>query len=532
MQSRLNMEDGLLEEVDMDADAAFDTQLKGALENIEPTYTPEAWALMEAELDLEDNLAELEDTDLIDAMAYRHLNNLEVPYDENSWQPLAEKLDDEFSIRRRLLYRYKIVEVGLMLLFLFTMFNYLPVHKKVVNSIKNEIAKKDKPSNDSTNQLYADAAINQKDLNQNNSTNSSIDNRNAKTTNTNVDRQIAIINQSTEEILVESTTTIVQSTTSNYNPNPTVITEDYSTQQESTVTTFTKQSSDAALPPQENLIEVAVEEENEVSTKTARIADLSAIPTLKSRFLEEEVEDYPTCLLCKPNKTPLRIKAAMFLVGDYNYIMTPYDRDFDLRAYNHASKGYGVGFTLGFALGNWEVETGGVYASKNYSPKSVPELLGDFQNGYIENRLKEIQLDIIQVPLNIRYSFDKLSKWNIYAMAGTSLNVASSANYYFETTYASRPEPGGSAQTIIEEESTYNNKIFSNGWFEGGSFLENRYFTANLGLGAERQLNHRWSVFMQNSYQHTLPTGSLGLGPNRDRLNTLSIFAGARATLK
>ena len=75
---------------------------------------------------------------------------------------------------------------------------------------------------------------------------------------------------------------------------------------------------------------------------------------------------------------------------------------------------------------------------------------------------------------------------------------------------------------------TSSKKNFAGGILAGGSFIENRYFTANLGIGVERKFNPRWSLFSQPTYQHQLL--SQGLGPNNDRINTLSILTGARVT--
>jgi len=538
------------------------------LEGVEADYTPAAWGLMEAQLDLEDNLAELEDADVVDAVAYSHLNNLEVPYNDNTWQPLSDKLDEEDSFRKRILYRYKIIEIGVMLLFIFTLFHYLPAHKQVVEKIKDKVAK---AKTEAPAQLYADNPAISKAATENATSQSTTTTAKTNTANTAAKKNTnsakvvtktttqPSINNATKATVTTATTTsptvanttntniidaVTVDPTNTVSPAPTTIESlantatinNNNTQQESAITTFNQQTTTVVAPISEKKEELTtVENASTTTLDDERIADISAIPTLKARFLEEPAQDVIDCIQCRPLPLPLAIKAAMFMVGDYNYIMTPYDRDFDLKSYNHAARGYGMGFTIAFGLGNWEVETGAIYAAKNYKPKSIPEVLGDFQNGYIENRLKDIELAIIQVPLNVRYNFDKLPDWNFYAMAGTSLNVAVQATYYWDAEYSSRPQPGSSQspQEIINEESTYNNKKrFSNGWFEGGTFLENRYYTANLGLGMERQLTSKWSVFAQSSYHHTLTGTGLGLGPNKDRLNTISVSVGARATLK
>ena len=504
------------------AQDSFDEAIKGAIETTEVAYTPGAWAMMEAHLDLEDNLIDLEDADVIDAVSYSNLSNLQVEYDEESWNTLSKKLDKEFSFRRRVLYRYKVVEMALMALFIFTLFNTLPLQKELVQKLtdKNNIEEKvnTAESDNASEQLIAAKETTTQEIAVKESKKETVITKITKPTATKDNNiQYSIIENQSNIITTSITTSVENSAIEN-----------------KISTSNTKESIEAKIADVTPSLEL---KKVEGFLSNNKLSIMSVIPSLATRFLFTQDEKKPIieCILCKNTFTPLKIKTGMFMVGDYNYVMTPYDRDFALSSYNNGSIGYGLGFTLGFGIGRWEVETGGIYSSKRYQPESQ-EVLGDFHSGYIENQLDEITLDIIKIPLNVKYTFNDKANWNFYAMAGASLNVAASAKYNTIARYKSPASPpsnnfgGRSSEEIIESESKYNNKIFSDGWLEGGSFLENRYFTANIGLGMERQLTKKWSLFMQNTYQHTLLFD--GIGPNKDRINNLSIFAGARATLK
>jgi len=498
----------------------FDESIKNAIGSKEVAYTASAWAMMEAHLDLEENLVDIEDTDVIDAVSYSNLSNLQVEYDEESWNTLSKKLDKEFSFRRRVLYRYKVLEMALMALFIFTLFNTLPLQKELVQKLtdKNNIEKTTNSfeKEDSSEQLIAANEPTPKETAVNTSkeeTEVSKINKSTATKDNNI--QYSIIENQSNIVSTPITTSIENSTIENK--------LNASNSSESIEAKIANATPSLEFKKVEGFL------------SNNKLSIMSSLPSLATRFffIQDETKPILECILCKGAFTPLKIKTGMFMVGDYNYVMTPYDRDFNLSSYNNATLGYGLGFTLGFGFGRWEVETGGIYASKRYQPESE-EVLGDFRSGYIENKLDEITLDIIKIPLNIKYTFTNKPNWNFYAMAGASLNVAASAKYNTIATYKSPAPPPGfggrSSEEIIESESKYNNKIFSDGWFEGGSFLENRYFTANIGLGMERQLTKRWSLFMQKSYQHSILFD--GIGPNKDRINNVSIFAGARATLK
>ena len=216
----------------------------------------------------------------------------------------------------------------------------------------------------------------------------------------------------------------------------------------------------------------------------------------------------------------------MFAGSDYNYIETPYDEVFDVEQYGRFAEGYQAGVTIGFKNKNIEVVTGGIYSRKDYEPRIPTEYLRNLPGPPIAVKFDRIQLNMLEIPLNFRYTYLNKTRWKFYAQTGTSLHIALLADYdrsnisdLFLLAAPGEPTPK------LEE------KEFKDGLLEGGSFEENSYFTANLGLGTEYLLNPRWSIFMQPSVKAYMPSGfNNGLGPNLDRISSFSIVTGARVT--
>jgi len=114
------------------------------------------------------------------------------------------------------------------------------------------------------------------------------------------------------------------------------------------------------------------------------------------------------------------------------------------------------------------------------------------------------------------------------------MHVATQANYFIKSEFigGSNNRRPNFAETnrLINSSDTSSDKIYSQGWFDGGSIIENRYYTVNLGIGFEKRISARYSIFGQTTYSQYLDRK--GLGPNNDRFNTLRASTGVRALFK
>jgi hypothetical protein len=197
------------------------------------------------------------------------------------------------------------------------------------------------------------------------------------------------------------------------------------------------------------------------------------------------------------------------------------------------ASGYGGGITVSWKKDKWEFQTGGIYSFKRYIP-NTPVFLFETVNYYIREEFNGVQLDILQVPLNVAYHFKNEGKWRFYGNIGTSGHFITSSVYEIKTNrtpsfsnFAMLPTPAGLPD---DDKSIREEKEFPDGLIDGGSIHGNFYVTANLGLGIERFVSPRWSVFFQPNYQHHLLTD--GIGVNGEKLYNLSFYLGTKVSLK
>jgi hypothetical protein len=217
------------------------------------------------------------------------------------------------------------------------------------------------------------------------------------------------------------------------------------------------------------------------------------------------------------------IYVAMFGGPEYNRIMTPDIPEIRIEKFERYALGYSGGVAVSTELGRWEIGTGLIYSPKQYSPPSVTLLGGSVEAGFTGETFREVALNIINVPLTTRYNFYHHNRTRMYVTGGLSLQFASQTTYTISSpdTYPRVPEP---------RTSQFDNT--GKGFLEGGSFRENAYLTGNLGLGVERFVTERWSVFFQPTYQHNIGQFSKGFGPTRDRIGTMSTWIGVRVRMQ
>ena len=267
----------------------------------------------------------------------------------------------------------------------------------------------------------------------------------------------------------------------------------------------------------------------------------AAVPPLGKRRIAELMHDADPLAGVEAARAKRNniLRLGMFASGEYNHIVVPASDDKRLsESFERAAWGYGSGLSLGVDFGRVELETGLVYAARRY-PVGLVYLQGSVAGGFEGDELRTTELNIVNLPVHVRYDFVQRGKWRGYVLGGGAVQVAFQTNYFTTDAppqYNFKPAMpvvsdggGGGAEKAID-------RIRQNGvgWFEGGSFEDNAYLTANLGFGIERFISGRWSLFAQPVYQHSFHyfKNIDGLGPNKDRINSLSISLGTRVRLK
>ena len=113
-------------------DTDFDKNLAQKLANIEVPYVAANWS------DMSDRLDGLEHSETaFDALIRQRLDDVQPTMPDNHWALMEDKIEEAFSWRRKIV-RYKVVEVALVLLTLFTVGNALDLPFDSVRSTENE----------------------------------------------------------------------------------------------------------------------------------------------------------------------------------------------------------------------------------------------------------------------------------------------------------------------------------------------------------------------------------------------------------
>ncbi len=248
----------------------------------------------------------------------------------------------------------------------------------------------------------------------------------------------------------------------------------------------------------------------------------ATLPTFKPAQLSIDHSPWALNQAFKTVRKNGAVYVAMFGGPEYNRITTPDIEEKRIEKFSRYALGYSGGISVSTELGRWEIGTGLIYSPKEYSPPDVTVYGGSVETGITGEKFREVSLNIINIPLSTRYNFYHHNRTRIYATGGLSLQFASQATYTISSpdTYPSVPEP---------RTSQFDNT--NKGFLEGGSFRKNAFVTGNLGLGVERFVTERWSVFFQPTYQHNIGQFSAGFGPTRDRIGTMSTWIGVRVRM-
>ena len=187
----------------------------------------------------------------------------------------------------------------------------------------------------------------------------------------------------------------------------------------------------------------------------------------------------------------------------------------DVNAFADTGFGYGSGFTLGFKYNRWEIETGLLYAAKQYDPNIVDLPHANEKRTHFQT----VHLQTINIPAIFRYNYAVLGKgkWHLYAQGGPVLNLILRAEYDLaEVSAISRSKVNDITTSRISQID------FNNGILAGDGLKANRYLSINMGAGAERYISPNWSIFVQPDF-HFHFSGNR-IGPTEDRINTCLLY--------
>jgi len=506
-------------------DKNFDKTVKDKLERLDSGLPADAWSQFSEKLDADEAPGQPEsELQSLDEVVYEKLYPYQKPYNPAHWSQFTHRLDEEFSLWHRL-YRYKVAEVSLMLLLIFTVAQFIPSNVVLKSDYKKASPKENTPVQPLP-ALQKEESLPQANL----APKETVTPDAAPTT-------LEKVIQAASATEIEGDGTAQNASTAHLN-------------QEHKDTAQRSKAVIPAIPPLErktlaqaptNLKAQQNKRANDtgiglqMDNSEADVSLLSAIPVFSPQALDGATYE-PLSLVTKLNRKPRRLRVGMFASANVDYIMTPYDHVIDFEPYSRFAMGYGGGFSVGWQSGRWEFSTGVIYAVKRYRP--IPHVIVyDDGKAFFAESLFSVELNTLQMPVHVKYDFVSGDKWHIYGIAGGSAHVAVQANYDVRRAEISsplaRPDDIRSLKSRAANPQSDDllQKEFTDGWFSGGEFKENSFFSIDMGVGLEYYFSHRWSIYLQPTYFQNLNLFRNGIGPNEDRINSTNILIGAKVGL-
>jgi len=483
-------------DVEAAADAQFDTAITAKLAN--PIGAAALnWDSIEQALDIE-AAADAQ----FDEEIYARLQNLQASPPANYWQRLVNKLNANLALREKL-YRYKLMEATLMILLLLNFYQYLP-HNTTFFPTSGQ---QEQPLRQATKQptLPVESVIEKSEV-------PTVLPKTVLTNDIDIPKKPLIAKQATA---------------SNNTQNIQIASLEVADNLESTISrNYALTNPIATLPTvvdKRSSLSISVSEMNQHLTLHTETGNsiIHTVPSLRPNFVESQ---YITALNFnkKYAKIPARLRLGLVanLASTNAYVSG--GELLDISAFTDKGFGYGIGGSLGFKYGKWEIETGLMYAAKQYDPNIVDTPKPNAKRTHFQT----VYLQTMHVPVNLRFNYAVLGKgkWHFYGQLGAALNVILRAEYDLA-------EVSSISRSKVNEVTTSRINLidFNNGFLAGDGFKDNRFLSINMGAGVERYITPRWSIFVQPDF-HFHFSGNR-IGTTEDKINTLSISFGARKSL-
>jgi hypothetical protein len=281
------------------------------------------------------------------------------------------------------------------------------------------------------------------------------------------------------------------------------------------------------LRPKKGLLEVEpIQSSSPIVLKMSPVSlesfpEISQIPTLASRHIPISTRKIYINNILDFGKWHLTLLTGL----DGDNVFTPAYPRFKVPETIRNSSGFHLGFLLSEGAKRLETGFGFIYAHKEYNAPSVTFIQGSLRDGYTTEQLQKIQLNLLQIPVFTRYNIVHKENWRLYASLGATAQVTLSANYFIV-------HPGFFPSSVALTGKT--NSVYQNleeGLMQGGTLIDNVYLSMDIGVGAEKMISPRTSLFAQSSYQSFVGHVSKGIGPYNDRISTVSFQSGVRINL-
>lgn len=240
-----------------------------------------------------------------------------------------------------------------------------------------------------------------------------------------------------------------------------------------------------------------IKQENELKTmlspqqrnaKTSLTDSLNDKTALAADSLHQENEADKTDTASKSNKPFNRIAVKLALSPDFSTV--------GYSGYEKPGSNYGL-LAEYHVTEKWSIVTGAIWSKKLYSGENLS------YNGQQPDKT-DGDCRILDIPLNISYTFNTGKTIQFYISAGISSYIMNEENYNFHYD-GSYGDPYTYSTTVKGK----NNELFS---------------VLNFSLGVQKQISSRWAIQLEPFVKHSLT----GIGEGNLSLNSIGGFINLR----
>lgn len=455
----------------------FDKNIKSALENIEAPFDPNSWNALEHKMNAAFAEEHPSPVDPVDLVVKRTFERFEAPYQASDWNVLAAKMNKNV-VATRIKYS-KVAEAAIFLLLLANIEGFLGGF--------GEVLKKAAPAKPAVPGLMAE-------------------NKGGKHGKKS-QKGIATAQAASEGSVTDKVIALLAAPFLNVSS----ITNNSALENEAL-------AQDLSMPVSNTVLDAANFYATSGITQFNKIAPIPHVQVhdMAWQTLFDIIPGVPTKI------TPQ--KSNGFYAASFGAFE---DNKFQSSSYTVNENGFGGGVAVGYRKGKWGVESGVAYSNKRFTPKKELEIYaGSDINGFLGSYFSQVDADVVSVPVRVSRRFARARNASAHVFAGISAHVATQKRYGYQSEFipATSPDP-------VPAPNAYQNPIpnkNANGLMEGGSLNGNAYVTADLGVRLEQSIGKRYTAFIEPSYKRAL---NGGFGPKREKIHTFALNAGIMAAL-
>jgi len=447
---------------------SFDDIIKSKLIELENQPVISDWDQFESMYDEE--LAG--DDAVFDRSIADKVDNFNVAFNSQHWVIMKERLEREEFIRTSV-YFSKIAEAAIVFLLLFTFLNIFPALQYEYQPSSSVIADKSAPTED------------------NNFINPAIDKNTAPSNIQDTQAEKIRFNRISNAISRESRSFIeIES-----------------------------------IPVKKNPGFAALENNPDIPSRVpgqSYLSEVAAIDNVAGMIENEKMEIYRAKFVPKDlNRPKGESMISLAFSPTVNIVNSPANYILNTQPYTVDALGIEAGIGYSFRKNGYEIGTGLTYARKAYNPQIQNQYTGRFSEGYAVETLKNIEFDMISVPLFLNYSLFSGDDYNLYAGVGSSVNIITTAGYKVR-------ENGEEFDALSRYRDTGRSasREYTQGILQGGSIHDNLFITLDISIGLETKLSERLSIFFAPTLRQHI--GIAGIGPNKDHVHSLGLNMGLK----